>query len=385
MNYSKIFKIIAVASLLIISSANHLLSAAPKKFNTPSSHPKTSVVLKGLGTLYLEKNKSNQNDITQLVLKKSGNITILADTYEGLDPVELMQCDFDKDELPEVIVVVKYPNSPDVIPYVYTFNEGIEKVFPNPEKETELLNCRAAFLTFCNSKPALGLQFLVAFHDYAPPELYRLEMYTIDKSGFNLAQIGYNEGTHYNLLMNLAAEKMHLGRTKEAALLYEQAVASSSGDISQKAFVEALFCEAEALKFSGSYQNAMKLYEKIVLEFTDSNFTETAQKELEFLAANKKSNKLLNEFFKIQQEIINNNELVALDKLEQLINKNPNCNFMDRLLFTKAELLISNNRIDEALEIYTSIKVKFPNSSIIDEVEEMLEDLEARPEDTDGL
>ena len=71
--------------------------------------------------------------------------------------------------------------------------------------------------------------------------------------------------------------------------------------------------------------------------------------------------------------------------LNDLINKNPNCNFMDVLLFTKAELLVSENRIEEAFAVFTDIKVKFPKSGLIEYVDEMLENLESKPEDIEGL
>ena len=188
--------------------------------------------------------------------------------------------------------------------------------------------------------------------------------------------------------MNLAAEYMHNGQTLDAANLYNEALASSTGDMSQQAFCEALFCNAEALKYSGKYKEAMKLFEKIVLEYTDSNFTEIAQKELEFLHENcndNKNTKVLEEYYKIRFEIENEQSETALKHLNELIKNNKDCKFLDRMFFTKAELLVSENRIDEAMAVFTDIKVKFPNSSLIDIVEEMIENLECKPEDTEGL
>ena len=188
--------------------------------------------------------------------------------------------------------------------------------------------------------------------------------------------------------MNMGAESLHNGQTIEAANYYHEALASSTGDMNQKAFCEALFCNAEALKYSGKYAEAIKLFEKIVLEYTDSNFTEISQKELEFLVANSKDSnntKLLEQYFKIQFEIQNDQTEEALEHLKKLIAENPNCNFMDILLFTKAELLVSENQIEEAMSVFTDIKVKFPNSNLIEVVEEMMENLESKPEDIEGL
>ena len=381
-------KKIAIVSAVLITMLSQVAFCAPNQQKANNSKQQiTSIKLKDIGTLNLQKNPNNPSEPAQLVLhKKAGNITIVADTYEGLEPYELLQCDFNHDDILEFVAVLRYPDSPNVVPYVYSFTDSLEKIFPKPNKETELLNCREVFLSQCDSKPALCLKYLISYHDYAPPELFKLEMYTANEAGeLQLAKIGYNEGTHFNLLMNLAAEYMHNGRTQEAAALYNQALTSSTGELTQAAFTEGLFSEAEALKFSGKYSQAMKLYEKLVLEYTNSNFTELAQKELEFLYANQKNPVLLNQYFRIQSKIVNDQPEAALALLNEMIQNNPNSDIIDRLLFSKAELLISENKIDEAIVVYKSIKVNYPDSPLIEAVDEMLEDLEAKPEDTDGL
>ena len=129
----------------------------------------------------------------------------------------------------------------------------------------------------------------------------------------------------------------------------------------------------------------MKLFEKIVLEHTDSDFTEIYQKELEFIHDNLNNEKLLTQYYKIQLEIVNEQTKSALNNLNQLIKDNPKCSFMDRLLFTKAEILISENNIESAIAIFIDIKVKYPESPLIDTIDEMLENLESKPEDSEEL
>ena len=129
----------------------------------------------------------------------------------------------------------------------------------------------------------------------------------------------------------------------------------------------------------------MKLFEKIVLEHTDSDFTEISQKELEFIHDNLNNEKLLTQYYKIQLEIVNEQTKSALNNLNQLIKDNPKCSFMDRLLFTKAEILISENNIESAIAIFIDIKVKYPESPLIDTIDEMLENLESKPEDSEEL
>ncbi len=379
MKFNKYLTILSI-SFLIIGLSSTKLSASSTTENTPL---KTSVEVQSLGSLALQ--KTNQGDTTQLILKKSPKITIVVDNYEGLEPHELIKYDLDNDGKTEIIATLKYADSQNVIPFVYTIKESLEKIFPDEESESKLLTCREVFVTTQNAKPVLCLKYLISFHDYAPPELYKLEMYSLENGKFKLNQIGYNEGTHYNLLMNLAAEYMHNGKTLEAAQLYNQAIASSTGKMSSKAFSEALFFNAEALKYSGKYSDAMKVFEKIVLEHTDSDFTEISQKELEFIHDNINNEKLLTQYYKIQLEIVNEHTEAALKQLDKLIKDNPKCSFMDKLLFTKAEMLISDNNIEEAMAIFIDIKVKYPQSSLIDTIDEMLENLESKPEDSEEL
>ena len=370
-----------ILTIILSSSSLNAAVTFPKKKGMVLP---TSQVINGVGTLVLQKSNEKNSAASQLILKKSNNITIIVDTYEGFEPFELAKLDFDNDGITEIVATLRYADSDSVIPYVYTIKEGLEKIFPKDGRETDLITCKEVFLTSRNSLPVLCLKYLVSYHDYAPPELYKLEMYSFNNGELQLCSVGYNEGTHFNLLMKY----LHKGKTMEAANLYHEALASSTGDMSQKAFCEALFCNAEALKYSGKYAEAINLFEKIVLEYTDSNFTEIAQKELEFLVANSKdknNSTLLEQFFKIQFEMQNDQNDLALTHLDELINKNPNCNFMDVLLFTKAELLVSENRVEEAFAVFTDIKVKFPKSGLIEYVDEMLENLDSKPEDIEGL
>ncbi len=380
-------KFFIIIYCLVLFSSAELFAASPKK-SVKNTILQTKVEINGLGTLHLQKSNDKNSATTQLVLIKPKNITIIVDNYEGFEPYELIKLDFDNDGITEIIATLRYPESENVVPFVYTIKEGLEKIFPNENEESKLVSCREVFVTNRQSVPVLCLKYLISYHDYAPPELFKLEMYSFKDGKMQLSQVGFNEGTHYNLLMNLGAEYMHNGKTLEAARLYKEALASSTGDMSQQAFCEALFCNAEALKYSGKYDEAMKLFEKIVLEYTDSNFTEIAQKELEFLHENSKDNKnsnVLKEYFKIRLEIENEQTETALKHLDELIKNNKDCKFLDRMLFTKAELLVSENRIDEAMGVFTDIKVKFPYSPLIDIVEEMIENLECKPEDTEGL
>lgn len=379
---------ITLIIIVLLSNTSLFAALSPKKKSSVYTLPTTAEV-KDLGTLSLEKSKDKYSATTQLILKKAKGITIIVDNYEGLDPYELAKLDMDKDGITEVIATLRYPESDNVIPYVYIIKEdGLEKIFPKEGTESKFMTCKEVFMTSRHDFPVLCLKYLINYHDYAPPELFKLEMYALKDGQLEVCSVGYNVGTHYNLLMNMGAESLHNGQTIEAANYYHEALASSTGDMNQKAFCEALFCNAEALKYSGKYAEAIKLFEKIVLEYTDSNFTEISQKELEFLVANSKDSnntKLLEQYFKIQFEIQNDQTEEALEHLKKLIAENPNCNFMDILLFTKAELLVSENQIEEAMSVFTDIKVKFPNSNLIEVVEEMMENLESKPEDIEGL
>jgi len=57
----------------------------------------------------------------------------------------------------------------------------------------------------------------------------------------------------------------------------------------------------------------------------------------------------------------------------------------DRFLFTQGEVLTALNRVEEAMKVYQEIKEKFPDSPIIESVDALLEDMEEKPEETDGI
>ncbi len=376
--------------LLLFASANSLLAVQAKK--KVAKAQKTAFKINNIGEFFLQISKDKQNLASYLLFKPSNQKAIILDSYEGLVPYELQYSDLDSDGRIEIISTLRFPESENVIPYIYTLNtnkkEMLEKIFPKEENESKMLNCREVYFNNKGNQQILYLKYLVNFHDYAPPELYRLEMYQLKNGLLTLTQVGYNEGTHFNLLMNLGTEYLFKGKSAEAVSCYSKALDSQKGNMPKKAIPELLFYYAEALKFAGKYSEAMKNFEEVVLKYTDSEYTEIAQKELEFLNANINNPKnvdLLNKFFKILLEIDYTHSAEGLNHLDKFISENKDCNFMDRLLYMKAELLIADNRLDEAMEIFTNIKANFPNSNLISLVEEMIENLDSKPEDIEGL
>ena len=123
-------KKIAIVSAVFIAMLSQLAFCAPNKTNVDKEKQlKTSIKLKDIGTLDLQKDPNNPSEPAQLVLhKKVGNITIVADTYEGLEPYELLQCDFNHDKILEFVAVLRYPESPNVVPYVYSFTDSLSSL-----------------------------------------------------------------------------------------------------------------------------------------------------------------------------------------------------------------------------------------------------------------
>ena len=388
---TKMCKNIYVVFIAVLMLSISQLSAAPQSKSTDNTK-KTAISVDKLGGLALQKSDDKQTFSSLLVLKTTNNKPIVLDSYIGLEPFELQKTDLDNDGRIEIIATLKYPDSENLIPYVYTLNlqknELLEKIFPVDDNESKLLNCREVYFNSKGNQQNLYLKYIVNYHEYGPPELFRLEKYHLENGKIILDQIRYNEGNHYNQLMNLGTEYLYKGKSKEAAEIFNKTLTSCSSKMNKKAICETIFLNAEALKYSGNYSNAMKLFEKLVLEYTDSPFTEIAQNELEFLAENTKDPKnikLMEQFFAVLLEIEYEHSSEALNHLNQLIVKNKNCNFMDRLLYIKAELLISENRVEEAIAVFNDLKEKFPNSSLIEIVDEMMENLESKPEDIEGL
>ncbi|MBU1108636.1 MAG: tetratricopeptide repeat protein [Candidatus Riflebacteria bacterium] len=344
-----------------------------------------SVELDGLGEILLERTSGDQIETTQLLLKKPGGMRQVIDSYNGLLPTDLIKHDLDADGSPELIALLRHPDGIDVIMHIYRTDTDFKKIFPENENENNPLICREVFVSTHGNQPAVCTRHLVAYHDFGPPELYRLEFYQLQKDHLVLAQQGFTEGNHFNILMNRGAQAFHSGQYLEALDYYNQAISSSTGEISSRAFIESLFYLAESHKYLKDFKSALELYQKIVLEFSQNPFTNDAQREAELISQNLEHPEALSFYIEVNNHINCDRWETALELLQKNPMGNADGPLLDRMLFIRAEVLTALNRVEESIEVYHTIQQKFPASPIIDDVNAALEDMQEKPEETDGL
>ncbi len=344
-----------------------------------------NVEIEGLGEVILEETSVDQSETTQLLLKKPGGMLQVIDSYDGLLPADLIKNDLDGDGSFEIIALLRHPDGIDVIMHIYCTDGDFKKIFPESQNENNPLICREVFISMHGNQPAVCTRHLVSYHDFGPPELYRLEFYQLQKGRLMLAQQGFTEGNHYNILMNRGAWAFHGGQYLESLDYYNQAISSSTGEISSRAFIESLFYLAESRKFLKDFKNALELYQKIVLEFSQNSFTDAAQREIELLSQNIEHPEALSFYIDVTSHINCDRWEAALELLQNHRLGSAESPLLDRMMFTRAEVLTALNRVDEAIEVYRTIQQKFPESPIIESVEAALEDMLEKPEETDGL
>ncbi len=196
---------------------------------------------------------------------------------------------------------------------------------------------------------------------------------------------GFSEGDHFNILMNRGGYAMHNGQYLEALDLYNMAIASSSGEITTKAYIEALFSLGEARKFTKDFKGALDLYQRIVIEFSENVHTEAAQREIELISDNMDNVDALSFYVDVLSNINCDRWETALELLQNHPAAKAGGKLQDRFLFTQGEVLTALNRVDEAIKVFQEIKEKFPESPVIENVDALLADMEETSEETDGL
>lgn len=344
-----------------------------------------SLFLEGTGEILLVQTESGHAETTQLILKRPGGRREVLDSFDGLLPADLIKHDLDSDGSAELLALLRIPDGMDVIPHLYSTRGKFKRIFPDSAQEANPLVCREVFISTYANLPAVCTKHLVSYHDFGPPELYRLEFYALKKDKLQFVHQGFSDGDHFNVLMNKGAYAFHNGQYLEALDEYNQAISSASGDITTKAFIETLFYLAESRKFAKDFTSALELYQKIVLEFSNNSFTDEAQQQIELISGNLHNIEELSFYIDVTSNINCDRWEMALQMLQQHPLDNASSSLQDRFLFTRGEVLMALNRVEEAVTIYQTLKIQFPDSPLIGAVNAILEDMAEKPEETDGL
>jgi tetratricopeptide (TPR) repeat protein len=344
----------------------------------------TELDLAGIGKIKLSITEFSGIGNSQLIVIKPGGLKKVIDSFEGLRPFQLRKFDLDGDNRVEIIALLKHPDGTELLPFIYFTDADFTRVHPSADtKDIAPLVFREIVLTMSGKTPVLCGKRVVNFHDYGPPELFRLEFYRLKSSGLELFDKGFNEGTHYNILLNRGAYAFNQGDYIDAIDFYDQAISLSTGDIPVDAFVEGLFFLAESHKFTKNFKKALELYEKIVLEFRQNQLVEQSQREIELIAPNLDNVAELSYYIDILV-------LFNTRRLNEALNLLENSRFdsgrlLDRFQFMKAEIFSAQNRIEEALKIYADFSDQFPDSSLLEEVKSLYRDMQEVPEENGGL
>lgn len=363
-----------------------LLSSIPGNSQPVASESTSlSFSLEGVGEVILEEGLTDEVETTRLLLQKAGGARQVIDSFEGLLPADLLKNDLDADGQTEIIAILRHPDGVDLMPFIYTDLNAFRRIFPAPEVDGNPIICRELFFSTHEGNPALCARNLIGYHDYGPPDLFRLELYRLQKGQLTLVQQGFSEGDHFNILMNKGAYALHNGQYLEALDYYNQAISSATGEIDTRAYVDVLFNLAEARKFTKDFKSALELYQRIVVEFSDNPQTETAQREIELISDNLDNLDALSFYVDVLSNINCDRWETALELLQNHPVAKAGGKLQDRFLFTQGEVLTALNRVEEAMKVYQEIKEKFPDSPIIESVDALLEDMEEKPEETDGI
>lgn len=353
--------------------------------NSDTVIPNHNVTIKNLGKIVLAYQSDQGADTTQLILEKPGGLRTIIKTYEGLIPDGLFKADLDLDSFPEFIVVLKYSEDSEKVPIIYGTKTNILQIYPEPNQDTNDLVCRKTFLTNYNKQNVLCTKNLIKIHDFGPPNLYHFRYFLIKDSKLTQISDSFSKDGSYNIVMNKGGFAFQKGQYFQAIKYYEQATASLTEKLNHEAYTEALYYQAQASKYVKNFKNALKIFQRIVIEFRENAWTNNAQREIEIISSNLNNQKALSLWIDISNQILRENWLNASDMFEQIRIPEASPSLQARLLFMSAEVSVALNNIDKAISIYHSIIEKFPDLPIVDSVNRSLQDLEVNPEETDGL
>ena len=355
------------------------------KSTSGAEMPRMSVSVKDIGTLFLQSQKDIEIEAAQLVLKKAGGRNIILETLDGLEPVKIFKANLDMDQNPEIVAVFKHPDGTEVIPIIYQTKDKLERIYPENIQDDNLLTCRDIFISHSLNGTVLCAKHLVNYHDYGPPNLFRIENYKISNKAIVKISTQYTESTHFNIYLNKGGLAFNTGKYLEALKHYQNAISSSTGYISEKAILESLFFQAEARKRTKDFEGALKLFQTIVINYPQNEKTDDSQNQIELISSNLAEKQTLSLFIDISNQAELGNWKTVLELINIAQTKNQDKKLWGRFLFLKAEALTALDRIEEAIKIYKKIKQEFPNSSIISRIDTNLQDLEEGPDEVNGL
>jgi len=337
--------------------------------------------LDGVGVIIVKPPQTSADGHTsQLLLESlSGAKRLLAES-SALDFVGLLKGDLDGDQTPEVVAIAKTRESDDFLPYVFHGQKELKQVFPPREEDNPLFGKE---ITIVPGKVGslLCVKTLESYHDFGPPDLYVNGLYQLRKGTFVKTGERVLVGTHFNPLLNNAGRLYHKGSYLEAMKVYEAVILGYRNVMPREALATALFFKAETRKWLKDFSGAIADFKALAKEHSDSPLAARAEKERTFLTDHAAAGPALSLYIDVVrlQKIGKNQE--ALTLLDQSGPVTSQGNMNDALMFLRGEILVDLGRVDEALQVFRNLKKMFPKSSFLDRVETTLQELEVKPDE----
>jgi len=269
-----------------------------------------------------------------------------------------------------------------MMPYVFSGTREPKLIYPGEDEENlQLLGHDVTIEPQANG-PALCVKAPVMIHDYGPPDLMCCRFHRL--VGGKLAQVDERlaMGNHFNQVLNAAGYAFQRGDFLKALDLYQTTIASYAQSMPTEAKAEAWLYLGETRKFLKDFPGALAAFEKVGQEFVECPQCEQALREGEFIAANLGSDTVALSLY------VDVARLKNLDKVDEAfalltaqLPQLPASNMLDHLLFLKAELLVAQNRVDEALATFKDVQKRFPQTPLLEEIRNNINELSANQDE----
>ena len=363
--------------------ASALFSAAAA---APVATGAVTLEIPGQGTLLAQPAapSAEGEPVSQLVFRKPGGMAEIVGTYEGLRFQKFFRADLDGDQVSEIIAAVRAMGSEEIMPMVFQGSGSFAQIFPRPNEANPIFG-REVSIVPRKEGPTVCVRLPVTIHDFGPPQAFRREYYRLQGGTLTEVARSFDQGTHFNIAMNRAGFYFQQGRYLEALQGYEALTnGSAAASLPPEALGEALFYEAEARKFLKDVPRAIELYQRVVLEHSDSAFVDEAQRTCEFLSMNLQSMGALHLYIDLAKLAKQGKWQEVLLMLNRQKDLESSPTLGAHFLFLQAEAWIAVGKIEEALKVLSSIKQRFPESPLLEDVESTIQELDGMSEQ-DGL
>lgn len=335
----------------------------------------------GYGTYYSHPPAHGKFGKSRLTIELPGGVVNQLAEFDGMDISAIHRIDLNGDGLPELLLILKNQFSNDLQPCIFQESPHFAILYPVSAVENPITG-KDISLRVDETGTALVVRLDVNIHDFGPPSLIKREFYRLTSKGLEKFQEEFEEGEHFNTKMNLAGLAFQHGRFHEALQGYSDLLASFEASMPSDAVSETLYYMARSRKHLKDFHGAVQLFQKLVINYPESRFTESAQKKAEFLSLHCDSSDILGLYIDLQLLM----ERGQFDHVIAMLNeKDSMVSGSDFLLMIKGEARMATGRLDEAILIFTEIRENFPDSHLLDDVEQLLEELGGDPDSAEEM